>query len=114
MNTILNEEMQEIIIDHEIWLNSEVGGVGSRASFSDEDLKYFDFSSRSLSGCTFNRCDLAGADFKRSDLSCSIFIDCDLVGADFYKADLRHSYFKDSKLSRYSLDDAKTEGIRRI
>ena len=114
MNTILNEEMQEILSEHEMWLNSEVGDVGSRASFSDEDLKYFDFSSRSLAGCTFNSCNLAGADFKRSDLAGSLFIDCDLVGADFYKADLRHSYFRDSKLSRYSLDNAKTTGIRRI
>ena len=75
MKKITRKELNEILEEHEKWLN---GNGGKRADLSNTDLSDANLSRADLSGADLSDADLSDADLSRADLS----------DADLYKADL--------------------------
>ena len=54
--------------------------------FTNMDLRKFDFTGTSFTGCLFAECNLTEARFQDCDLTETEFLRCDLTGADFREA----------------------------
>ena len=87
------EKLQDILIKHKLWLDSDPDG--SRADLSRADLRRADLSRADLRDA-----DLRGADLRRADLSRADLRDADLRDADLRDADLSRADLRDADLSR--------------
>ena len=89
----MNEQLQKILIDHELWLKGEGGkqanlrGANLRgANLSGANLSEANLSWADLSGANLSGADLSGANLRGANLSWA-----DLSGADLSWADLDYS-----------------------
>jgi hypothetical protein len=107
MKKITQEELNEIIQNHKLWLEGETKGKRADLSYSDlsysnlswVDLRGVDLSYSNLIGANLSNSDLRGADLRGADLRGS-----DLSYSNFRGADLRGSYLKNSDLSGIDLE----------
>jgi uncharacterized protein YjbI with pentapeptide repeats len=110
--------IQQVIIDHGLWLKNE---GGARADLSDADLIYADLSDADLSyanlrranlrRANLRRANLRGANLRGADLNCADLSDADLSDADLSDADLscanlRGANLRGADLSHANLRDA--------
>jgi len=103
MKRLTQEELNEKIQDHNLWLE---GKGGERADFSDCDLSDLDLTLASLKrsifrGARLHKADLAAAYLREADLE-----GADLRGADLEGADLRRAKVKDGDLRMSNLRDS--------
>ena len=101
MRHISNEELNDILKQHYLWLKND-GGVKADLSYIDlfgADLRGVNLRFANLSGSDLRktdlrytelfRADLRGVDLRFADLSGSNLIEADLSGSDLREADLR-------------------------
>jgi hypothetical protein len=79
IKTYTQDELQEILKKHKMWLNNEAGE--ERANFQEADLRESNFQEANLLGADFQGSDLRGANFQEADLR----------GANFQEADIDYS-----------------------
>ena len=84
MIKLTQEEINEKLRLHKMWLNNEEGGAN--ADLSDADLSDADLSYANLRHANLRGADLSDADLRRADLS-----DADLRRADLRRANLDFS-----------------------
>lgn len=106
--------LKEILDSHKQWLN---GQGGSRADFTEADLRDADFRKTDLRNARFYKADLTGADFTDADLNNADFRMADLRNACFYKASLREADFfmadlRNANLCWAGMRDAYLEGAK--
>lgn len=109
-----NLNLKEILDSHKQWLN---GQGGSRADFTEADLRDADFRKTDLRNARFYKADLTGADFTDADLNNADFRMADLRNACFYKASLREADFfmadlRNANLCWAGMRDAYLEGAK--
>ena len=97
-NKMTQEELNEVVRLHKLWLADEVGGV--KADLSWVDLRWVDLRKVDLRRADMHMADLRGADLRGANLAWS-----DLEGAD-----LRGSSLAWSDLEEASLNEARLEG----
>lgn len=90
MTETQNSTLKNILDSHKQWLN---GQGGSRADFTEADLRDADFRKADLRNACFYKADLTGADFTDADLSNADFRMADLRNTCLYKASLREADF---------------------
>ena len=87
MVTYTKKELDKIIDDHKLWLQSG-SEKGKRANLRSADLRYADLSSADLRSANLRSADLSSADLSSADLRYA-----DLSSADLRSADLDFSAF---------------------
>jgi len=97
------EELNEIIRLHGMWLRNEDGGA--RANLSRIDLRRCNLSGSNLSGSNLSGSDLSGCNLSGSDLS-----GCNLSGCDLSACDLRGCNLSGSDLSGSDLSGSDLSG----
>jgi hypothetical protein len=90
------QELDEIVERHGLWLNHKEGGA--RADFSGKDIRYLDLSGRNLWGAHFREMILVGVSFNGTNLGYTDFRrayieSTDFIGARLGYASFRHAYF---------------------
>lgn len=103
MAQITQEELDEILELHEIYLNGGSGGV--QADFEEMDLSGLNFRGADLGSVNFNNSDLSGA-----DLHGCILNGASLSEVDFTMANLASASFVDADLYSAKLSGANLEG----
>ena len=98
MKNISQEELKEILKEHEMWLKDEEGG--ERA-----DLRYADLSGANLTGADLSNADLTGADLRCVDLTYA-----DLTSTNLSNTDLRYTNLKHAKLNDANLINTDLSG----
>ena len=76
------KELNNILENHEKWLEGEEGGVRA-------DLSYADLSGANLSGADLRDADMTGTDLRRADMTGTDMTGTDLRGTDLRGTDLR-------------------------
>lgn len=114
-----NSTLKNILDSHKQWLN---GQGGSKADFTEADLRDADFRKADLRNACFYKADLTGADFTDADLSNAdfrltdlrkaCFCKASLREADFFMADLRNADFCWAGMRDAHLVGAKLNGSR--
>lgn len=94
-------KLNEMIRDHELWLENDKRGI--RADFSYMDLSELSLSCRKLKYADFNHAKLCGTFFVDTDLSYTDFRFADLSYAILCKADLRYSNLQNTNLHQAKL-----------
>ena len=97
MRKLTQEELNEIIRLHGMWVHSEEGGVHANLCYVDlngavlngADLRYANLSDATLIGADLNGADLRYANLSDADLRYANLIGADLTCADLHGADLR-------------------------
>ena len=100
---ITQEELEQFLRKHKLWLENKEGG--ERADLSGADLSRADLSRADLSGA-----DLSWADLSRADLSGADLSRADLSGADLSWADLSRANLSGADLSWADLSRANLSG----
>lgn len=105
---ITQEELNEILKKHKLWLEGESGG--ERFSHYGENLSGFDFS-----GVDLRSADLKGSDLTGSNFSCANLKDAYLTGARLanvclINADLRGANLRGANLENSGLTGADLRG----
>ena len=109
MKKITEEELKEILEQHELWLDSN-GKEGKCADLSDADLRranlyYANLRCANLYRAILRRADLSGANLSDTDL-----IDADLTDADLTGVDLSGANLTCANLTRANLTCANLSG----
>jgi hypothetical protein len=99
MKTYTEEQLQEILQKHKLWIDGEDGG--ERADLRYADLRYVD-----LSYADWRYADLSYADLRHASLSCSGLSNAKLHSADLSYADLSCSDLSYADLSHAKLRSA--------
>jgi hypothetical protein len=89
MGVITQEELNEVIRKHGLWLRDNNDPEGERADLSGKDLSGLD---------------LHGSDLRRANLDHAILQGANLKGADLRGADLRHAALEDANLEGADID----------
>jgi len=76
-----NDELQEILVQHRLWLHSS-GGEGKRADLQRQELNSGHFIERDLTDADFQRCELRRANFHKATLRRTNFREADLQNAN--------------------------------
>lgn len=96
------QEMEEVLIRHQIWLSSikDPGAPirGSRAILAGLDLRDFDFTDVDLSCADLSGSDLRGVSFRRANLTLVDFSSAKLEGAMFDDAVLESALIEHEKI----------------
>lgn len=95
-----NEELANIIKDHNLWLQDL--STGERADLSGVNLKGMNLSGYNLSGANLSYAFMTGTIMKGTDLS----------GADLRNANLTGAELSESNLNRADLRRANLEGAK--
>ena len=90
MREISTEQLEGILSEHQLWLNSN-GSKGERADLREADLAWVD---------------LEGADLREADLRGTNLLGAHLEGADLRKADLRKADLREADLREADLREA--------
>lgn len=98
MRKVSSEELNEMLENHELWLNRE---GGERADLSYTDLTYDEFICANLKRINLQYADLSYADLRRADLSYA-----NLKSADLKGANLKESNLSNANLTYADLSDA--------
>ena len=109
------QEVNEIIELHELWLTGKEGGKRanfqrckfSGIDFSDKNLSGADFSYSTFTSVSFYRTNLSRADFSHSQLYQS-----DFRGVDFFGVNLKRAELVDTKFARSNIFRFNKEGGR--
>ena len=89
MKTFTEEQLQEILQKHKLWLDGKKGGECADLRYAD--FSHADFSHADLRYANFNYADLRYANFNCADLREANFSYADLRGADFSYANFRYA-----------------------
>ena len=113
MRNISKKELDKIIDNHKLWLQSN-GEKGERAnlSYADlryanlsyADLRYANLSSANLSSANLRYANLSYADLRYADLRYANLSSADLSSADLSSADLSSADLSSADLSSADLD----------
>ena len=98
MKRITQDELQEFLRKHKLWLANEPGG--ERANLRGADL-----SGANLRGANLRGADLSEADLRGADLS-----EANLRGADLWRANLWGANLRGADLSEADLSEADLRG----
>ena len=96
------EELQEILRKHKLWVKGEDGG--DRADLRDTCLYGADLRGADLRGANLTEADLSGANLDEADLRGANLTEADLSGADLTWADLRRTDLNGADLNGANLD----------
>lgn len=107
--SVLDEQLQEIIAQHGLWLSSD-GKEGRRANLEGADMRQAD-----LSGADLSRAIMKEARLERAELSGAVLRETDLTGAkldysQMRKTDLTRARLPRANLSRAVLEKATLSG----
>lgn len=86
------EELNEIINQHELWIESN-GFQGKNIFLIDYNLTGSDLSNRNLKDAYFGNCNLNQANFSNSKLDKAWFENCNLSQADFTGSNMSTTLF---------------------
>lgn len=100
MKVIHQDQLNEILRDHERWLDRR---GGKRAVFEYCDLSGLNFDGRNLTGAFFLCSDLSDSSFVRTALIHAGFYKCDLERSSFYEANLEQATLRSCALSNAAL-----------
>lgn len=103
MRQITQDELNEILRKHALWLGDD--DEGERADFSDTDLSGLDLSNENLININFVDARLISTDFRNSKLNDSVFENAELSCANFSGSDLSSVNFIYSSLDKVNLSD---------
>ena len=111
---INGKNIKDILIDHELWLNSN---GGERADLSNTDLRWLDLRNANLSYAIIVNSDLRGVflkntNFSNTDISHSNLSGSDTGGANFSHANLSYTDFRGSNLSFSNFNGANMDFAR--
>lgn len=132
MKRLNQEEVDEMIRLHEMWVRNEEGGVRADFSGCDCDRRYF--LGRTLTGAIFVNCNLTSANFSycvakgsdfrgayllnakmmHADFSGAIFSGAYLSVANFYGTDLKSANFDRAELAHCSGNDKQIKNINNL
>lgn len=104
MRNITEEELNEILRKHELWLKGKDGGKIA-------DLSEADLSGAPLRGANLCRADLSGADLRGANLRGANLIEADLSGANLRGANLSEADLSGANLSEAFLEEADFSGV---
>jgi hypothetical protein len=104
MKKITEEELKEILEQHELWLNSN-GKEGKCADLRCADLTCANLSGAKLSGADLTDADLTWADLTGANLTSADLYGACLYGANLFGADLSGADLIDSELEYSNLTD---------
>ena len=109
---ITQDELNEILRKHKLWLINDPNG--ERANLSGADLSRADLSGANLSRADLSGADLYGANLSGADLYGANLYGADLYGADLYGADLSRADLSRADLSRADLSGADLYGATNV
>jgi hypothetical protein len=98
------QEINEIIKEHQLWLEGKEDGV--RADFTEKDLRGADFTEKDLRGAKFYCADLRGANFRYANLTNADFRNVNLTNADLSNANLTNVNLTSSDLTNADMQYA--------
>lgn len=101
--SILDEQLQEIIAQHGLWLSSD-GKEGRRANLEGADMRQVD-----LSGTDLSRAIMREARLERAELSGAVLRETDLTGAKLEYSQMRKTDLTRARLPRANLSRAVLE-----
>ncbi len=101
-------ELNEILRKHKMWLNDEDGG--ERADLSGADLSGADLSRANLSGANLRCADISGANLSGADISGANLRCADISGANLRCADLRCADISGANLRCADISGANLSG----
>jgi hypothetical protein len=104
MKKITEEELKEILEQHELWLDSN-GKEGKCADLRCADLTCANLSGAKLSGADLTDADLTWADLTGANLTSADLYGACLYGANLFGADLSGADLIDSELEYSNLTD---------
>ena len=104
MKKITEEELKEILKQHQLWLNSNET-EGKRADLRCADLRCADLRCANLTRANLSGADLTGAYLTGADLRRAYLYRADLTGANLTGADLINSELEWAILTDTILDE---------
>ena len=108
MKYLNQEELNEILEKHEMWLKNEKGG--ERADLINVDLRSIDLSNVNLSGADLRNANLGGADLSNVNLSNADLWNVNLSYAELRGSDLWNINLSESDLNNANLSDTNLRG----
>ena len=108
MKYLNQEELNEILEKHEMWLKNEKGG--ERADLINVDLRSIDLSNVNLSGADLKNANLGGADLSNVNLSNADLWNVNLSYAELRGSDLWNINLSESDLNNANLSDTNLRG----
>ena len=103
MKNINREELNEILKEHELWLEGE---GGKRADLSNTDLRCADLKNANLRGVNLSNTDLSNINLSNANLKYANLSNVNLKDADLKDSNLRCADLKNANLSNADLSDA--------
>ncbi len=103
------EELDEILLAHKKWLESD-GKGGVRADLRGANLRGANLRGADLRGADLRNADLSYTDLRNADLSNADLSYTDLIGADLSYTDLRGANLRNADLSYTDLRGADLRG----
>ena len=103
MRTITQEELDQILADHALWLDDQ--RTGEHANLTDVDL-----TTANLTGVDLSGVDLSGANLTGTYLTYTNLTDANLIGADLFGADLSGVWLYGGDLTDANLTNANLTG----
>ena len=100
MKKLIQNELDDLIKQHEIWLKN--GEKGIRPSFAGLDLSFLELKRANLHNSNFTGSNLTGCDFRASNLT-----KADLKGANLKKANLKEANLFSANLYKAILENVK-------
>lgn len=117
MERITQEELDRILLDHELWTKDP--SMGGRADFDGKTLSYLKFKYKNLQTINFERADLSYADlssckfnycrFDNAIMSHANLKECTFYGSSLSGANLSYSNLNCVSLSTTSLKGARVD-----
>ena len=102
------EELDEILLAHEKWLESD-GKGGVRADLSGANLRNADLRNADLSNANLSYANLRGANLRNADLSYANLRGANLRNADLRNADLSYANLNSADLRNADLSGANMD-----
>ena len=104
LRRIDNNELQEILEKHKLWLQDRI--KGKRADLSGADFSEANLKGANLRNADLRNADFSGVNFRNADLSYANLRSADLSGADLSGADLSCANLRSADLSGADLSYA--------
>jgi uncharacterized protein YjbI with pentapeptide repeats len=109
MKKITREELDQILQQHQLWLDNN-GDKGERAVFNSANLSNTSFRGANLRLANLSGANLIGADLSYTDLRRANLRGADLQGANLYDTNLIGANLSGADLRRAGLDGADFDG----